>query len=182
MRTNTRERAWAIANEVFPTDYMKNEARSQRAGYDIYESTAEGILAWISDLGDRLEVNLENGTTITIWINEKPKFKEWQIEDALEVIDRAIYRIDDIVEDRLAKETGIAKARETLYEAYGEIAKILKEQYPESSLFERYNLGVRKVRQGATPLPEKSSAPTGQTQEDTKTSGKKKIPEGIFFL
>lgn len=140
MTTNTRERAWTIADEVFPTDYMKNEAKSKRAGYDIYESTAEGVLAWISDLGDRLEVNLDNGTTITIWINEKPNFKEWQIEDALEVIDNAIYKIDDIVDDRLAKATGITKARETLYGAYEEIAKILKEQYPESSLIERYNM------------------------------------------
>lgn len=140
MRTNTRERAWTIANEVFPTDYMKNETRSKRAGYDIYESTAEGVYAWISDLGNRLEVNLDNGTTITIWINEKPKFKEWQIEDALQVIDKAIYKIDDIVDDRLAQETGIAEAREKLYGAYEEIAKILKEQYPESSLLERYNL------------------------------------------
>lgn len=140
MRTNTRERAWEIANEVFPTDYLKNEARSKRAGYDIYESTAEGIFAWISDLNDRLEVNLDNGTTITIWINEKPKFKEWQIEDALQVIDKAIYKIDDIVDDKLAQATGIAEAREKLYGAYGEIAKILKEQYPESNLLERYNL------------------------------------------
>lgn len=140
MKANTRKKAWTIADEVFPTDYMKNETRSKRAGYDIYESTAEGVTAWISDLGDRLEVNLDNGTTITIWINEKPKFKEWQIEDALQVIDKAIYKIDDMVEDRLAQETGIAKARETLYGAYEEIAKILKEQYPESSLLERYNL------------------------------------------
>lgn len=140
MKANTRERAWTIANEVFPTDYMKNEIRSKRAGYDIYESTAEGVNAWISDLGDRLEVNLDNGTTITIWIKDKPKFKEWQIEDALQVIDKAIYKIDDIVDDRLAQETGIAEARETLYGAYEKIAKILKEQYPESSLLERYNL------------------------------------------
>lgn len=140
MKANNREQAWEIANEIFPTDYIKNEAKSKRAGYDIYESTAEGVLAWISDLSDRLEVNLDNGKTITIWINERPKFKEWQIEDALQVIDKAIYRIDDIVDDRLAKETGISKAREQLYEAYGEIAKILKEQYPESNLFEAYNL------------------------------------------
>lgn len=140
MKANNREQAWEIANEIFPTDYIKNEAKSERAGYDIYESTAEGVLAWISDLGDRLELNLDNGTTITIWINEKPKFKEWQIEDALQVIDKAIYKIDDIVDDRLAQETGIAEAREKLYAAYEEIAKILKEQYPKSSLFERYNL------------------------------------------
>ena len=140
MKTNNREQAWTIANEVFPTDYIKNEAKSLRAGYDIYESTAEGVFAWISDLNDRIEVNLNNGKTITIWIDEEPKFKEWQIEDALQVLDKAIYKIDDIVDDKLAEATGIAKAREIMYKAYDEIAKILNKQYPKSNLFERYNL------------------------------------------
>lgn len=140
MVANNREQAWTIADEIFPTDYMKNEAKSLRAGYDIYESTAEGVFAWISDLNDRLEVNLDNGKTITIWIDEEPKFKEWQIEDALQVLDKAIYKIDDIVDDKLAEATGIAKAREIMYKAYEEIAKILSKQYPESNLFERYNL------------------------------------------
>ena len=143
MRTNNREQAWEIANEVFPTDYMKNEAKSSRAGYDIYESTAEGVFAWISDLQDRLEVNLDNGTTIIIWIDEEPKFKEYQIEDALQVLDKAIYKIDDIIDEKLAEATGIAKAREIMYKAYDEIAKILSKQYPESNLFERYNLNKR---------------------------------------
>lgn len=140
MRANKREQAWTIADEIFPTDYMKNEAKSLRAGYDIYESTAEGVFAWISDLNDRLEINLDNGKTITIWIDEEPRFKEWQIEDALQVLDNAIYKIDDIVNDKLAEATGIAKAREMMYKAYDEIAKILSKQYPESNLFERYNL------------------------------------------
>ena len=140
MVANNREQAWTIADEIFPTDYMKNEAKSLKAGYDIYESTAESVFAWISDLNDRLEVNLDNGKTITIWIDEEPKFKEWQIEDALQVLNNAIYKIDDIVNDKLAEATGIAKAREMMYKAYDEIAKILSKQYPESNLFERYNL------------------------------------------
>ena len=132
--------AWQKADEVFPTDYIKDEIKSERAGYGIYVSTADGVNAWISDLGDRLEVNLDNGKTITIWINEAPKFKEWQLADALEVIDSTIYKIDDMVDSRLAEETGIARARKLLYGAYGEIAKILEEQYPESKLYAKYNL------------------------------------------
>lgn len=132
--------AWQKADEVFPTDYIKDEIKSERAGYGIYVSTADGVNAWISDLGDRLEVNLDNGKTITIWINETPKFKEWQLADALEVIDSTIYKIDDMVDSRLAEETGISRARTLLYGAYGEIAKILEEQYPESKLYAKYNL------------------------------------------
>ena len=132
--------AWQKADEAFPTDYIKDEIKSERAGYGIYVSTADGVNAWISDLGDRLEVKLDNGKTITIWINETPKFKEWQLADALEVVSKVIYKIDDIVDDRLAEETGISRARTLLYGAYAEIKKILDEQYPESELYGKYNL------------------------------------------
>jgi hypothetical protein len=36
MIVTTIEKAWAEANKIFPTDYDKDEASSQRAGYDIY--------------------------------------------------------------------------------------------------------------------------------------------------
>lgn len=68
MTVRTTREAWEKANEIFPTDYEKNNERSERAGYDIYESTLEGCNSWISDLGDRLEINLENGETVNIWI------------------------------------------------------------------------------------------------------------------
>lgn len=140
MKVKSREEAWNKADIIFPTDYAKDEARSSRAGYDVYYSTAEGAAAWISDLGDRLEINLENGETVNIWIDEDPKFSESQIEDALSVIDNAIYDIDDKVNGKLADKTGISTARDTLYQAYREIAKILKAQHPGSPLFAQYNL------------------------------------------
>lgn len=132
--------AWQKADAIFPTDYIKDEIKSERAGYGVYVSTAEGVNAWISDLGDRLEVNLDNGKTVSIWVNETPKFKEWQIADALEVVNEAVYKIDDMVDSRLAEETGISRARTLLYGAYAEIKKILDEQYPESELYAKYNL------------------------------------------
>lgn len=69
MTVRTTKEAWEKADEIFPTDYEKNNERSDRAGYDIYESTLEGCNSWISDLGNRLEVNLENGETVNIWID-----------------------------------------------------------------------------------------------------------------
>lgn len=140
MKVNSKQEAWAKADEIFPTDYIKDEAKSERAGYDVYSSTAQDVNAWISDLGDRLEINLATGKTVNIWIEEEPQFKEYQIEDALEVIDEAIYQIDDKVNRKLAEVTGIEEARNKLYEAYGAIAKILKSQHPDSKLYERYNL------------------------------------------
>ena len=140
MKANSRKEAWKIADSIFSTDYMKDERRSKNAGYDIYFTTAAGVNAWISDLGDRLEVNLENGETVNIWIDDEPQFAEYQLADALSVISDAIYAIDDNILPNLQKVTGIADARSKLYGAYAEIAKILKSQYPNSKLYEQYNL------------------------------------------
>lgn len=134
MKVKSKNEAWEKANIIFPTDYIKDEIRSQKAGYDIYYNTADGINAWISDLGGRLEINLSNGETVNIWIENEPQFTEYQIEDAIKVIDDAIYEIDDKVNDKLAEITGIKEARNLLYEAYSKIEKILKEQHPESKL------------------------------------------------
>lgn len=64
--------AWERAKALFPGDFAKDEARSANVGYPIYHSTMDGVNAWISDLGNRLEVNLPNGSSFNIWI-EKPK-------------------------------------------------------------------------------------------------------------
>lgn len=140
MKVRSKQEAWSKADVIFPTDYIKDDVRSESAGYDIYYSTAAGVHAWISDLGDRLEVNLATGETVNIWIEEEPAFAEYQIEDALRVISDAIYKIDDNVLPELQKETGIDEARKKLYGAYAEIAKILRSQHPDSKLIKRYNL------------------------------------------
>ena len=140
MKVNSKKQAWIEAGKLFPTDYIKDETKSENAGYDIYCSTCDGVNAWICDLDKRLEINLATGETVNIWIEEEPQFKEYQISDALKVIDNAIYEIDDNVDGKLAEVTGIREARTKLYEAYKEIAKLLKSQHPDSELYARYNL------------------------------------------
>jgi hypothetical protein len=141
MKATSIKQAWQMADEIFPTDYIKDYTKSANAGYDIYVSTAAGTNAWISDLGSRLEVNLmDEGKTVNIWIEEEPEFKEYQLADALAVISEAIYQIDDNVLPKLQKATGIDDARNALYGAYAKIAEILKAQHPESPLYKRYNL------------------------------------------
>lgn len=67
-REKSAEEAWNRANEIFPTDYAKDEESSQRAGYPIFRSTADGhFYDYICDLNDRLEVNLSTGETVNIW-------------------------------------------------------------------------------------------------------------------
>lgn len=73
MKVKSMNEAWSKANEIFPTDYERDSKSSERAGYPIYRSTAEGhYYDYICDLGDRLEVNLSNGETINIWVEDEP--------------------------------------------------------------------------------------------------------------
>ena len=60
--------AWAEVRKIFPTDYEYSIERSERAGYPIYYSKASGVNTWISDLGNRLEINLPDGESANIWI------------------------------------------------------------------------------------------------------------------
>ena len=42
MKVTSKQEAWNKVNEIFPTDYAKDEHSSNRAGYPVYRSTAEG--------------------------------------------------------------------------------------------------------------------------------------------
>ncbi len=76
MKTTSREKAWDKANEIFPTDYSKDEQSTARAGHPIYRSTADGhYYDYICDLGNRLEVNLSTGESINIWIEESEEVR-----------------------------------------------------------------------------------------------------------
>lgn len=88
MQVESTFKAWEIAREIFPTDYAKDEQRSERAGYPIYYSTAEGVNAWISDLDNRLEVNLPDGRSVNIWIvyPKKPEVRKPKTETELKEI------------------------------------------------------------------------------------------------
>ena len=87
MTVRTMKEAWEKADEIFPTDYEKNNERSARAGYDIYESTLDSCNSWISDLGNRLEVNLESGESVNIWIDcESVENGAEEVADARETV------------------------------------------------------------------------------------------------
>ena len=80
---NSVKAAWSKANEIIPCDYMHDSDRSRRAGYDIYFSTSDSIIAWISDLGNRLEVNLPNGESVNVWIEEEEETAEVETEETV---------------------------------------------------------------------------------------------------
>lgn len=67
MTVQNINKAWQMVNEIFPTDYEKDETASNAAGYNIYRSRLNHY-DYICELGDRLEVNFVNGKTVNIWI------------------------------------------------------------------------------------------------------------------
>lgn len=68
MTVTSKREAWQAADALMPTDYVIDEVRTAGAGYPIYYSTAAGVNAYICDLGDRLEVNLPDGSSVNIWV------------------------------------------------------------------------------------------------------------------
>lgn len=71
MKVKTTAEAWKLANEIFPTDYMKDDTLSRKAGYPQYYSTSpEHSTDHINDLNVRLEVVIGDQCT-NIWIEEK---------------------------------------------------------------------------------------------------------------
>ncbi len=81
MTVISKAAAWKKVDEIFPTDYAKDEESSSRVGYPIYRSTTENhYYDYICDLGCRLEVNLLSGETINIWIEEPEEVTELKKE------------------------------------------------------------------------------------------------------
>lgn len=93
IEVNTRKEAWAIVDQIFPTDYAKDEQSSAGAGYPIYRSTAEGhFYDYICDLNDRLEINLSNGKTVNVWFSDL----YWKIRGIVEDNRDLRQKVDDL--------------------------------------------------------------------------------------
>lgn len=65
---DTRNEAFEIVKWLFGA-ITKNEEKSKRAGYDIYD-VEDDPKSWVSDLGTRLEINYDNGKTKIIHIRQ----------------------------------------------------------------------------------------------------------------
>lgn len=121
--------AWNEAQRIFPTDYAEDKQRSKRSGYPIYHSTADGVNAWISDLGNRLEVNLPDGKSVNIWIEapvEKPEEAAPVLSEERKEVARRLQRItfyytEEYVEDLAKKEKEDAAIKELEANPSGEI-------------------------------------------------------------
>ena len=105
---------WAIADELFPGDYIRDENCSERAGYPIYRATSEDSRAYICDLGTGLEINYDDGSSQWISINSEALRAEHQQAEQAEALAREI-------EKRKAAEDAARKADEARALAQGEL-------------------------------------------------------------
>ena len=125
MKVCTIEDAWAVVNLIFPTNYKKDEESTKRAGYPIYSSIkADHFYCYICDLGNRLEINLDNGKTVNVWIateaeNTETKRKELSnAEIAIDFINQLINeRIKTIGSEKVATDERLHSLSMALSEA-----------------------------------------------------------------
>lgn len=74
MYVKSKEEAWRVAKNIFPTDFKLDNMATANAGYDIYYSTVEGNDEWISDLGTSLELNMKRGSLRIFIVEDKPAY------------------------------------------------------------------------------------------------------------
>lgn len=88
MIVSSTSKAFEIAYGMIG-EYELDEESSKNAGYNIWRATADSR-EYLSDLGNRLEVNTKDGKSLNIWIDNKPKkIKELETkvsEQELEII------------------------------------------------------------------------------------------------
>lgn len=97
MTVNSIKEAWEMVNEIFPTDYTENTIKTKNAGYPVFDSNLGDENGYICDLGNRLEVNLADGTTVNIWI-------ETAQEKVKRIVKEHNEKIDYFMNVTLAKE------------------------------------------------------------------------------
>ena len=113
MRAYSTEEAWNKAYELMKSGYSYDKNASQRAGYPIYMSDDSNSNAHVSDLGDRLEVNLDDGKSINIWIKGLDQYTKEVLD---RVLDDFIYEIEDKVDHEFRARTGIDEMIDKAYE------------------------------------------------------------------
>lgn len=70
MRVKTYGEAWDAVMEITKSGMRLDKDSTERAGYKIYRNEEE-YYEYVCDLGDRLELNRADGTTINIWYGEE---------------------------------------------------------------------------------------------------------------
>ena len=136
----SKSQAWKKIKELSDDVFNLDAASSDKAKYNVYRSL-NNPETWISELGDRFELNTPNGTK-NIWIDPRSAYTytEYELRAALHTISNAVYDIDDNVSAALLESTNLGQARKLLYDTYAQIKEILDQNFPDSDLYRDYNL------------------------------------------
>lgn len=70
MKVKTYGDAWTVVKEMTNTAMVLDNESSERAGYKVYRSENE-YYEYVCDLGDKLELNKADGSTVNIWYGEE---------------------------------------------------------------------------------------------------------------
>ena len=113
---------------------------------DVYDDDIEDNFNYeLSDFYDfcdafRIWIPLHESMNKGSALKEDYEIKEWMIDDALEVIDDAIYKIEDNIGTEVQELLGISNARKQLYGAFHKAYKFLSKNFPDSELIKKYDL------------------------------------------
>lgn len=122
--TSTNE-AWGLATEVFGVSCSIDQTATDIAGYKIFRGNTDAA-CWISDLGNRLELNMSDGSTINIWIDQK-KYTAEEVRNMISDTRNELAAIENLT--AAIKRCDISKSAdillETLHERKKDLTKIL---------------------------------------------------------
>jgi len=174
--THSVEEAWNVANELFPCDYLHDSDRSRRAGYDVYYSTSDSITdAWISDLGDRLEVNLPNCETVNVWIEEEGEIAEAEMNAA--ICEAVQAEMDAEME---AETVALAESDEAIvWDEDGNEVKTVDQMHDEIAVWKAGSEAVKRMKLEPLCTPEVCQRVTLIIDGDYGTEDEKAVFEAI---
>ena len=69
IRVSSLVEAWEMVNLLSPYEFEYDKVRSYAAGYSVYSAVDGPANVWVSNLGDRLEVN-GSGKTENVWFGD----------------------------------------------------------------------------------------------------------------
>lgn len=91
------EQAWVKAAEILGCNFYYDKVASEDAGYPVHKGDSVAT-CWISDLGNRLEVNKADFTTVNIWIEEEKLYTAAEVSQIITNAKRELEAIEKIID------------------------------------------------------------------------------------
>ena len=132
-----------LETKIDDLEFLDVEPNSE---IDVYDDDIEDNFNYeLSDFYDfcdafRIWIPLHESMNKGSALKEDYEIQEWMIDDALKVVNDALYELDDNVHFAVEELLGLDKARKQLDNAFHKAYKYLIKNNPESKLIKKYNL------------------------------------------